>query len=155
MFPHANPASLLLLGLILAIACSGLLGGYPHPVRTGENEQVKLTVATPATLRNGLVFETRILIEPRQPIGDVVLTVSPDLWRDVTINSAIPAAEKEEFVDGMIRMSFGAGQPGKPIAIKFDSQINPPLVGGNAGEVAVFDGGRRLATVPIETMVLP
>jgi hypothetical protein len=155
LFRHANPASLILLGVLLAVACLGVLGGHPHPVRTIDDGRVSLTVTTPTRLRNGMFFETRILIEPRQPIGDVVLAVSPDLWRDITINSAIPAAEKEEFADGMIRMSFGPGEPGKPIAVKFDGQVNPPLVGANRGEVAVFDGERRLAAIPIETRVLP
>lgn len=155
MLRHANPASLILLALLLAVACLGLLGGYPHPIRASDNDRVRLTVTTPATLRNGMFFETRILIEPHRPIGEVVLAVSPDLWRDITINSAIPAAEKEEFTDGMIRMSFGPGEPGNPIAIKFDGQVNPPLVGANRGEVVVYDGDRRLAAVPVEMRVLP
>lgn len=154
-FRHASPVSLIVIATFLLVACLGYFGGRPHPVRIAEDGRVRLTVATADILRNGLFFETRILIEPRKPIGDVVLAISPQLWRDITINSAIPAAEKEEFSDGMIRMSFGPGEPGNPIAIKFDGQVNPPLVGSTAGEMAVFDGDERLATVPIAMRVLP
>lgn len=152
---HANPTSLILTGLLLTIACLGLLGGKPHPVLTRSEERARLTVASPAILRNGMFFETRILIEPLRPIDDVVLAVSADLWRDVTINTAIPAAEKEESADGMIRMSFGPGERGKPIAIKFDGQVNPPLVGRASGEIAVYDGDHRLAAIPLTMRVLP
>jgi len=154
-YRHASPASLIVIALFLLVACLGFLGGRPHPVHIADDGRVRLTVATADTLRSGMFFETRVLIEPRRPIGDVVLAISPQLWRDMTINSAIPAAEKEEFSDGMIRMSFGPGEPGKPIAIKFDGQVNPPLVGSTAGEMVVFDGDRRLAAVPIAMRVLP
>ena len=49
----------------------------------------------------------------------------------------------------------GSGEPGKPIAIKFDGQVNPPLVGANAGDIAVFDGDRKLAAIPVKMRVLP
>jgi hypothetical protein len=152
---RANPASLILIGLFLLLACLGLMGGQSHPNRSVENAAARLTVASPDVLRNGMFFETRLLIEPRQPIKEVVLAVSPDLWRDITINSAIPAADKEEYADGMIRMSFGPAQPGKPIAIKFDGQVNPPLVGRSQGEVVLYDGDRRLLALPWTLRVLP
>jgi hypothetical protein len=152
---RANPASLIVIGCFLLLACLGLMGGQSHPSRSVESPAVRLTLNSPETLRNGMFFETRLLIEPRQPIGEVVLALSPDLWRDITINSGIPAAEKEEYADGMIRMSFGPGEPGKPIAIKFDGQVNPPLVGRSRGEVAVYDGDRRLLALPWTLRVLP
>lgn len=152
---HANWTSLVLIGGLLFAALLGVFGGQKHPVRSVGNDAVRLTLADAETLRSGMFFETRITIEPKRPIADVVLALSPELWRDITINSAIPAAEKEEFADGMIRMSFGPGEPGKPIAIKFDGQVNPPLIGANRGEVAVFDGERRLIGLPVSQRVLP
>ncbi len=132
-----------------------MLGGQPHPVKSAANAAVRLTLAAPETLRSGMFFETRVRIEPRRPIGEVVLAISPVLWRDITINSAIPAPEKEAFADGMIRMSYGKGEPGKPIEIKFDGQVNPPLIGANAGEVAVYDGDQRLIAIRADKRVLP
>ena len=126
-----------------------------HRTRVVAAAAVALTLSSPAILRNGMFFETRIVIEPRRHIDDVVLALSSDLWRDITINSAIPAPEKEEFAQGMIRMSFGPGEPGKPIAVKFDGQVNPPLVGDNIGEVAVYDGERRLIAMPASKRTLP
>jgi len=152
---HANPASIIIAGAMLVTACLGVLGGGPHPRRSAETEAVRLDVATPATLRSGLFFESRITITPKRPLEDVVLAISPALWRDITINSAIPAAEKEGFEDGMIRMSFGPARTGEPIAIKFDGQVNPPLVGRVRGRLAVFDGDEPLASLPIAVKVLP
>ena len=154
-YRRANPISLILTSALLLLACLGLLGGAPSPTRTIDSKDVRLTVVTPVTLRSGLFFETRVLIEPKRPIGELVLALSPALWRDITINTAIPAAEKEEYDGGMFRLSFGSGKPGKPIALKVDGQVNPPLIGRNEGQVAVYDGTTRLIALPIRTTVLP
>ncbi|TZG27302.1 hypothetical protein [Sphingomonas montanisoli] len=152
---HANPTSLILIALLLATALLGVLGGHPNPTHIAAGDAVRLSVKSPAILRNGTFYEMRIRIEPRVPIADVTLAISLRLWRDITINSAIPAAENESFKDGMVHMSFGPGEPGEPIEIKFDGQVNPPLVGRNEGVVAVYDGDRKLVSLPMSVRVLP
>jgi hypothetical protein len=152
---HASPVSILVLTVFLALGFLGLFGGRPSPVRIAETDAVRLEVKTPTTLRNGLFFETVVRVTPKRPLNDLTLAISPSLWRDTTINTMVPAAEKEESRDGFFRLSYGPVDVGKPFEIKIDGQINPPLFLGTAGEIAVYDGDIRLAGVETRARVRP
>ncbi|MBU3077462.1 hypothetical protein [Sphingomonas quercus] len=152
---RANPGTLILLAAVVAVALLGLLGGGRSPARTADSEAARLTIHAPATLRNGTIFEMRVRIEPKRPVDELVIALSPELWRDITINATTPEAEKEAFEDGMVRLTFGKAAPGEPVLIKFDGQINPALIGRNGGEIAVYDGKARLVALPVQMRVLP
>lgn len=148
-------ASLIVTGAILLAAMVGLTGGTPNPSHIADTPAARLEVITPSILRNGLFYETRVHIVPHRAFDDLVLGVEPSLWRDMTVNSAIPAAEKESFGDGLFRLSFGPAKAGEPIELKFDGQINPPLFGGNAGRMVLLDGERPVAVLQLTTRVMP
>jgi len=114
-----------------------------------------MSVRTPETLRNGMAFETIVEVTPQRPIGDLVIAVSDGLWREMTINTMIPAAGDESHRSGFHRFSFGETKPGETLRFKIDGQINPPLFAGTSGEVVALDGERRLASVPVMIKVLP
>lgn len=67
----------------------------------------------------------------------------------------VPAPSEESFKDGAFRFDYGPLKPGESIDIKIDGQINPPLFAGTRGTVAVLDGERQLATIPLHITVLP
>jgi hypothetical protein len=152
---HASPLAILLLAGILACALGGLAGGQPSPAIKGEFGAAKLSVKTPATLRNGEFFETRIEIAPDIALADAQLGIGSDLWRDITINSMIPAASEERFQNGEYRFSYGALAAGEALKVKIDGQINPPLFAGTAGDVALYDGDKRIGQLKLRIRVLP
>ena len=114
-----------------------------------------LTAAIPDRLRNGEFFEMRLRVAATRPIADATIAVPPGLWRDMTINSMVPAASEEAFKDGAYRFRYGALKAGETLEIKIDGQINPPLTVGTKGEVALYDGTTRIATLPVRIRVLP
>ncbi|MXO70806.1 hypothetical protein [Alteraurantiacibacter buctensis] len=146
---------LLLLGALLALALSGALGGRPNPVVTARSPAVDLAFKAPTILRNGEFFEMRVTATARRPIARPVLAVSATYLHDLTINSFIPAASKEGFEDGMFVFEFEPLPAGKALEIKLDGQVNPPLVGVNAGTLQLRDGDRALATLRSQLRVLP
>lgn len=148
-------ASLIVTTAILGCAVLGLAGGGPSPTHVVETPAVRFEVTTASVLRSGLFYETRVRITPHRPFADLVLGIEPSLWKDMTVNSTIPGAEKESFGGGMFRMSFGPAPAGEPIELKFDGQINPPLFGGNAGRMALFDGEAQVTGLSLRTKVLP
>lgn len=152
---RANPWPLILLALLLGAGLTGLFGGQPAVVRQSSNDMVALNVRTPETLRNGMAFETVVEVTPRRAIDDLVIAVSDGLWREMTINTMIPAAGEESHKSGFHRFSFGRAEPGETFRFKIDGQINPPLFAGTSGEVVALDGERRLAAVPVTIKVLP
>jgi len=152
---HANPLPLLILVAVLAAGLLGLLGGQPDPVRISRNAAAEIAVRAPATLRNGMFFEMTVDVTPRRPVKDLTIAVSGALWHEMTINTTMPSADKEEFKDGAFRFSFGEVKAGETRRFKIDGQVNPPMFLGTHGEVAAFDGETRLVSVPIRIKVRP
>ena len=152
---HAHPLSFVVLGVILLVALSGLLGGDRSPVVRATAPAADLTVKTPHTLRSGLFFETAVMVEAKAPIADAVVAVPVALWRDQTINTQTPAPEKEEAKDGSFRFHYGALAAGERLDVKIDGQVNPPLTVGTRGAVVLLDGQREIARVPLAIRVLP
>ena len=152
---HANPLSVLLLGGLLLLALLGLLGGGKSPVVQASAPAATLSVKTPQTLRSGLFFETDITAEAHAPIADAVIAVPPSLWQDETVNTQVPAPDKEAFKDGAFRFHYGPLAAGERLHVKVDGQINPPLTVGTEGAVVLLDGEREIARVPLSVRVLP
>lgn len=152
---HASPISILILGGLLLAAGFGLLGGQPSPPRTVDFGAARLVVKTPTIIRNGEFFETDLTLTARAPIKDAVIAVSPALWRDMTVNTMIPAPAEESFENGQFHFSYGPLDAGDSVHVKIDGQINPPLFAGTRGEISVFDGSRRIGAMPLRIKVLP
>ena len=152
---HASPVSFVLLAAVVAIALSGLVGGQPSPLRSQDFGAARLEVKTPSVIRNGEFFETDITLTADVALGDAVVAVSPALWHDMTVNTMIPAPAEESFKDGRFHFSYGPLDAGDSLHIKIDGQINPPLFAGTRGDIAVFDGSRRIGAMPLRIKVLP
>lgn len=153
--PVPNLSALLFFAVILLAALSGAFGGQPHPRLASKTEGATLTVAAPQLIRNGEFFEMRMDFVAHRPIGDATLEISQSYWKDLTINTMIPAPQSEEAIDGKYRFSFGSLQPGARLSVKIDGQINPPLFAGNAGVIALYDGEQRVAAIPVQMKVWP
>ena len=160
---HAEPrggawrrwiAIVLLAGVMIAAMLGAFGGGKARPLVI-ESDTTRLEVATPRTIRNGEFFETRLRVTARHPIDKMVIAIDAALWRDMTINTMIPAPSEESFKDGAFRFDYGPLAAGETLNIKIDGQINPPLFAGTRGRVAVFDGARELAGLPVTITVLP
>lgn len=152
---HANLVSLAVLFGVMLLGFSGLLGGARTDPRQAEFADATLRVTTPRTLRNGVFFEMRVEVTAKRSIGKLVVALPPRLWRDMTINTMVPAPTEEAFEDGAFRFDYGALEAGKTLVMKVDGQINPPLTLGNSGEVALYDDKRRIGAVPVRIAVLP
>lgn len=152
---HASPISFLVLGGLVAAAAAGLFGGQPSPRVDADFGTAHLSVKTPAVIRNGEFFETAIEIRADAPIADATLAVEAGLWRDMTINTMIPAPSEEQFNDGEYRFAYGPLEVGDTLVIKIDGQINPPLFAGNEGAIGVYDGERLVGRRNFRIKVLP
>jgi hypothetical protein len=151
----ATPITFLLLGGFLGAGLLGLFGGTPTPTRTHDLGDASLSLRVPEVLRNGEFFEMELAFESQAPLADAVIAIEPSLWRNITINTMIPAAAEEEFSDNAYRLHHGPLEPGERLHLKFDGQINPPMFLGTEGTVALFDGEQEIGAVPVSIKVLP
>lgn len=145
----------LALGAFLLIAIFGIFGGAPTASRKVVSEAAELSVHVPHPIRNGMFLEWRIEVLARQPVEDAVIAVPENLWKDMTINSLIPAATEEEFKDGEFRFHFGPLEPGDRLLFKIDGQVNPPNFERHRGAIRVLDRERQLAASPVALRVIP
>lgn len=152
---YANLVSLLVLGALMVTAMTGWLAGGRTTPRRVAGPAAKMIAAIPDRLRNGEFFEMRLTIQATQPIADATIAVPATLWRDMTINSMIPAASEEAFKDGAFRFRYGRLKAGDTLALKIDGQINPPLTIGTRGTIALYDGDTRVAALPVHIRILP
>lgn len=152
---HASPLSIILLGSLLALALFDVAGGGRSTPVSGDFGTATLTVDTPRTLRNGEFFETRIDVRANADLDDATIAVTPDLWRDMTINTTLPAPAEETFEKGLLRLSYGPLKSGEALRVKIDGQVNPPLFAGNAGAILLYDGDRRIGRLPLSVKVFP
>jgi hypothetical protein len=152
---HASVLSLLILGGILALALSGVLGGGFDASPSVENDRVVLSYHGPTVIRNGMFFEAHAIVVAKQPIEKLVVSVSEPLIHDLTMNSMVPAAGEETFEGGAFRFSYDKLDKGNTFDVKFDFQINPSLFAGNEGRIAVYDGETLLAALPVSITVFP
>ena len=154
MSRHASPLSLLILSAVMALGLSGVLG-KPSPEKTTHGPHGELVVEMPAIVRNGDFFDTRIRVHADQRIGTLQLEVATELWREITVNSMIPAPSAESFHDGYFRFEFGSLEAGDAYLVKIDSQVNPRLLGDVQGQVRLLDAGRVVAEGRRVMKVLP
>ena len=152
---HASPLAFILLGGLVATAMTGILGGAPAPVTAVSGPAASLEVKLARPLRSGLFFETEIRVVARQDIAEPVIGIDATLWRDLTINSHIPAPADESFKDGQYRFEYAALRAGDTLEIKIDGQTNPPLIGHLTGAITLFDDDARLTETSVSIPVLP
>jgi hypothetical protein len=149
----AGPVTLL--GAIMLVAMLGLFGGKGPDVLHAAGNGGELTVSMPLILRSGLLFEMTIGVQATSDLSDAVIAIDPALWRDMTINTGMPAASEEKFEAGLLTLHYGPLGTGGRIELKVDGQLNPDRRGGTRGDVALLDGTRRIATIPVSVKVFP
>jgi len=150
---HASPLALVVLGLVMLWALSGLAG--VEETLTEETAVVTGTWHAPARIRNGEFLEMRLGVEAHERIEELVIGVDASLWEDFTINTFLPAASEEASEDGELLFTFGPLEAGTSFLMKVDAQINPDMLWRNEGDVTVYDGDTALVEMPIVIEVLP
>jgi hypothetical protein len=150
---HASPLGLVVFGVIVALALSGLLGH--ERTWAAEASGTRLEVHTSEIIRNGEFVEMRIRVRPAADIAELVIGVDDALWEDITVNTLIPAASEEANENGETRFTFAELSAGTEFLFKVDMQINPDILGGNEGDVTLYDGDTPVVSIPISITVLP
>lgn len=146
---------LVALGAILLMALTGVFGGLKNPTLAASSSAATLRVNAPEVLRSGEFFEMRLALEAREPIARPVIAIAQSYWRDITVNTIVPAPASESFRDGFFVFEFDALEAGEAIELKVDGQINPSLFGGTEGAIEARDDARTLVRTETVLRVLP
>ena len=106
-------------------------------------------------MRNGEFFELRANITTRRAFQDLRLAVDASYWRDLTINTMVPAPSEETSEKGQYIFSYGPIESGRTLTLKFDGQINPPMFAGTKGRIKLMDAEQTIAVIPVALRVYP
>lgn len=154
-WPHAHWIALLVLGALMLLAISGALGGGKNTVLDAQGDAATLQIDTPEILRSGEFFEVHITAQARRDIAQPTIAIAAPYWRNLTINTMVPAPAEEQGTDGAFTFSYDALNAGDQLQVKFDGQVNPTLRGGNRGWIELRDGDDPLLRIPLKLKVLP
>ncbi len=148
------PLGLIGLGVLLVGSVFGAFG--TEATRGAAEGGVRLSVDGPERIRNGELFEMRITVEAETDIDELTLLIGDEVWRDLTINTVVPAATTEGYRQGAFSFEYGALGAGRQLTVKVDGQVNPDHDPGVAeGSIGVADGSAALVSVDYELTVLP
>lgn len=150
---HAVVVPLVILSLVMLFALLGF-AGLERTISATENG-TSVEWHSPQRIRNGEFFEIRLSVAADRRLSDLTVEIPQPLWEDFTINTFIPAPAEETGEDGIFSFSFGPLETGTEFVMKVDAQINPDMLGGNAGEVVILDGDERLVSLPVSIELLP
>lgn len=146
---------LVILGLILAVALTGVLGGGDNLVSRSRGQAGTLTVEAPERLRNGEFFEMHFTGEAHRALAKPTLAIEGSYWQELAINTMVPAPAGERYEDGFFLFEYDPLEAGKRIGLKVDGQVNPAMFGGTRGTIEWRDGDNVLAATPVRLIVLP
>jgi len=148
------PLGFIGLGVLIGASVLGLFGTEAR-LSAGAGT-AELSVDAPVRIRNGEFYEMVFQVRANREIPELVLLVDPGVWRDVTVNTFIPAATDETTRDGAFAFTYGRLEAGEELTVKVDAQVNPDHApAANEGRIAVADGDEVLAAVDYRMEVLP
>jgi len=143
-----RPRQLILL-LVVAVLVLGLFnvfGQRPEHIYVNA-AQAQLELYAPSHLRGGLLYEARFTITARKDIGNAVLVLSPGWNEGQQLNTLEPTPLGQGSRNGDMILTFGHIPSGHKYRFFMQFQVNPTNVGRRRADVALFDGGAKLATI--------
>jgi hypothetical protein len=146
-----------LLTLLVALPVCALLNvfGQRSVISEAGTPRATLTVKAPEHLRGGLVFEGRFEIEASSPLGRPKLVLGPGWTEGMTMNTETPQPRAETSDGGTLTLTFDPIPAGDRFTFWTQWQVNPVNVGRRSQDVALYDGGTRLASVDRDLTVFP
>lgn len=114
-----------------------------------------LSVESPARLRGGLLFQTRVEVQARRPIAHPKLVLSPGWLEGITQNTVAPSPESESSSAEGLALNFSPLSAGQTLVVWMDWQVNPTTVGRRDEDVELRDGPTPIATVDRTLTVFP
>jgi hypothetical protein len=143
-----------LLSFVLLLALVNVYGQWPVASEAATPAGT-LELDAPQTLRGGLFFQARFVIEADAEIEQAVLVLDPGWLEDITLNTVEPAPVGEASRDGAIALELGRVPAGDEHRLYLHFQVNPTAVGRRSQDVTLYDGDRELGSIERTAFIWP
>ena len=150
----ARRAFLTFLLVVVLLGVTGLLGVHSTTASASQDGWT-VDVEYPAIARAGLDVPWTVKVTHPGGFGDQVTLAVKGSYFEIFETQGWQPSPSDETRDGDTwYLTFNAPE-GDTFVVAYDAYIQPSSQRGREGWVAVMDSGRRLATVPFRTVLLP
>jgi hypothetical protein len=142
-----------LLALVVA-ALLNVFGQVPSTVRA-HSSAADLELYAPASLRGGLLYETRVRIHAHQDIKQAILRLDGGWLEGYTLNSLEPTPLGQASSKGKLVFTLGHIPAGGTYTLYMEFQANATNVGIHHQGIVLLDGTQRLAELKRSVTTYP
>ncbi|WP_200901285.1 hypothetical protein [Nostocoides japonicum] len=147
-------ALLILLLVFVLCGASGLLGVH-STTSSAQEDGWAVSMRYAATARAGLDVPWEVTVRHTGGFGkEITLAVTASSF-DILESQGFEPEPSDETRDADTMYLTFASPPGDTLVVSFDAYIKPSAQEGRSGTVAVLTGGRRVAAVPVHTVLFP
>lgn len=143
-----------LLGAFLLLGLANVFGQNPS-THVVDTRSAKLELYVPSRLRGGLLYEARFTITAHRDVRNAVLQFSPGWNEGMQLNTIEPTPLGQASRNGDMLFTLGHIPSGQKFRLFMEFQVNPTNVGRRRGDVTLYDGGTKIATIHRTISVYP
>jgi len=139
----------------ILLAAANVFGQRPSSARA-SGPAATLAVSTPATVRGGLIFQTRIDVTTTEAISHPTLILGGGWFDGMTLNSIQPGPADQEARGGGVTLAYPPLGRGARMTVWLEWSVNPTNLAWNRPEQLVLaDGTEALVSVTRHVTVFP
>lgn len=152
--PWVRRALLAAIAVLPILALLNVFGQDPTTT-SASGDGARLSVESPARLRSGLIFQTRVTVHASRDISQPTLLFDRGWWESMSVNSIEPQPSNESSQDGRVSLSFSKLSSGQDLVVWIYFQANPTNVGNRSEDVELDDGSQLVARVHRSLTIFP
>jgi hypothetical protein len=146
-------------GLLLAIAVPVLalfdVFGQRPSYSNADSPAAAVRVDSPAHVRGGLIFTSKIVITPHVRLRDAQLWLASGWFAGMTFNGLAPQPSSETASGRWEVYDYGPLPAGTPFPVYVSWSVNPTNVGRHSQDVALHDGNTQILLIHRTITVFP
>ena len=144
-----------LLAAIIVVALTNVVGQRARTAHA-TSQLARIDLRAPATVRPGLLFQTKITVSALEVLPHAQLVLSSGWIDGMTLNTIEPSASAEHSgPDGSVVFDLGTLQPGQPYVQYLDFQVNPTSLSRRDQQLTVLSNTQPVVTLQRTMTVVP
>jgi hypothetical protein len=146
-----------LLTLFAVVAALGLVNLFGQHTSEGTTSSAAATLrlTSPAAVRGGLFFQSRVEVRAAQAIDHPRFVLERGWLEGMQVNSIEPSPVGEGSRDGRLVLSYDGLKAGDRLVVWFQFEVNPTNIGHRSYAVELDDGETPIARVRRHMTVYP
>jgi hypothetical protein len=137
---------LLLLTAFVVAALANVFGAHPQTEEAGAAAGT-LKVTAPERVRGGLLYQARIEIHAKEPIGAPTLVFDKGWIEETTINTVQPEPTETTSDARHLKVRYPPLPPGRTLTVFISLQANPNDTGTHNADVSLYDADEEISSI--------